>query len=80
MKYCIAGHPRGGVATGRDPPTGGTADKVRKILSKIAALKAQYFCKKKKKEFFSKNEAQSANFLVNIFNFDETLAFLGKMC
>jgi len=54
MKYCIAGHPRGGVAAGRDPPIGGTADKVRKILPKIAALKAQYFCKKKKRKIFFK--------------------------
>ena len=61
VAQCIAGHPRGGVATGRDPPTGGTADKVRKNFSKIAAQNAQYFCKKNilpaRAIFFSKNEA-----------------------
>ena len=54
--HCNAGHPRSDATAGRCPPTGGTADKVRKILSKIAARKRNIFAKKRnlarKRNFF----------------------------
>jgi len=68
---CKAGHPPSDATAGRCPPIGGTADKVRKILSKIEVRSTRFLLKKEKKTcgrksaFFLKNEAPWRKFFIN---------------
>jgi len=48
----------------RCPPTGGTADKVRKNLSKIEVRSTRFL--KKENNFFSKNEATKSQIFCQI--------------